>query len=1191
MNQINSFKSNKLNDNKKEIKYPFNGKAPNLIDKFIILGYGQKTIDFTYQNCNIELQKNLKSKFAVFQFEERPNIINEIYNDYSKELLDNDLIIKIIFPNYPKMYTFEKEILNKEDEKIIEPYSVIFSLSPQDDSDSIKSYNGLGYVFYALQEYKDDRKRERYLYVPTAYIILSEYPYFYQFNEICKNIYNAIKKEDDEIPIDIIIYNTIKFVPSPINKSINLIFGNRIGIRQNDNIDIKKIIFNLYSKPEKDKSYIPSMLFPQLSGYPLVDINMSFIFKFLPPKIIIEAFIFSFLEYSLIVYSSNLENLNMILYLFKCFNYPFNDSIYYQNILSISKSLFMSETSSFIDNTSSTMIGVFSEYDPEFLTTKNIKEHFVLDIDKKKFFFFYQEENDKVEEIINLHSYIQNCIEVIENYSHFDKPLTDIPKDEIHLYDSIKDLMEKLTYYSKKVNTLESIKKINKKKLSFFDLFWYESDKKYFESNKRIQEAFYIFIINIFKNLGLSDVEKIKYYKGDNNFNLITNYLDIIKDFEDISNSRIPSFVDEYYFSTKENQQLSKNNKITRKVEKIIREKFFDNSKFKNPKTIDLYKISYNFFNEFINYSQFKFINLNEIFIFQLIDQFYGKNKLLDLEELTNKNQTEVNKFTEEKLNDRKKEKKEKKVKENDKKQNITKKEKQIKLIEENNKKEIDFILNSKEEDEGFKNLYLFSFDNFSDYYQKNLRILINREQEDDKENFSKVKSINRLYKRYKRNNYFLSRKILNIYMTFANNNLKELLKTFELIKWTYKKPLKDMIDISEENSLKNINNNISNNTLLKGFLEKKNEEKEELYLIQNKSNKYEDLKEKIFGTYHIIEIENVIENLLIIQRSFSPYALIKYSLLNVLEVTRMIKSKIISNQNVIQIICDFCDLTEELKIKKYMNIYLNIFKIIQQKNLREKLEIEECINKIYQYLKTKNIILTEENDINSNGLQVSLSDKSSMSENEDFLEFIRKEGKFFERKNAIFISNIKEFQNVLKAIESIYLGDYEKKIFDFNYDSGELTSLYKENEINNNRKFIPKTPILLYDSTNKILKNYLNNIISNENIPYNELYNDILSLLFYFKMPDVGYKWIEKRKKENNKRKEKIKISETENNKNHKIEKEALSKNDENFIIKDNKKMHSSKEIDVKNDLNEILKKIIAILYDLINNIKEKFK
>ena len=207
MKQINF-----VNDNNKEIKYPFNGKAPNLIDKFLVLGYQQKTIDFAYQNCNIDQEENLKNDFNLFQFDERPIIINEICNDYSKDLLDNDLILKIIFPNYPKMYFFIKKILNQEEEKILKPYSVIFSISPKDDSGSIKPYNGLAYIFYALQEYKKKKKKEGYLYVPTSYIILSEYPYFYQFNEICKNIYNNIKKEDDEIPIDIIIYNTIKFI-------------------------------------------------------------------------------------------------------------------------------------------------------------------------------------------------------------------------------------------------------------------------------------------------------------------------------------------------------------------------------------------------------------------------------------------------------------------------------------------------------------------------------------------------------------------------------------------------------------------------------------------------------------------------------------------------------------------------------------------------------------------------------------------------------------------------------------------------------------------------------------------------------------------------------------------------------------------------------------------------------------------
>ena len=40
--------ANVANDSKnKNIKYPFSGVAKNLIDKFLVLGYEQKTIDFT----------------------------------------------------------------------------------------------------------------------------------------------------------------------------------------------------------------------------------------------------------------------------------------------------------------------------------------------------------------------------------------------------------------------------------------------------------------------------------------------------------------------------------------------------------------------------------------------------------------------------------------------------------------------------------------------------------------------------------------------------------------------------------------------------------------------------------------------------------------------------------------------------------------------------------------------------------------------------------------------------------------------------------------------------------------------------------------------------------------------------------------------------------------------------------------
>ena len=64
-----------------------------------------------------------------------------------------------------------------------------------------------------------------------------------------------------------------------------------------------------------------------------------------------------------------------------------------------------------------------------------------------------------------------------------------------------------------------------------------------------------------------------------------------------------------------------------------------------------------------------------------------------------------------------------------------------------------------KKENKEYKNIYLFSFDNFSYYYKRYLRDIINRELEDDIENFSKVKSTNRLYKGYKRHNYFFKSK------------------------------------------------------------------------------------------------------------------------------------------------------------------------------------------------------------------------------------------------------------------------------------------------------------------------------------------------------------------------------------------------------------------------------------------------
>ena len=83
------------------MKYPFSGVAPNLIDKFLVLGYEQKVIENTFRYLRNEDEENI---FKIFNFEERPTIMNEICNDYCKYIYDNDIILELIFPNLTKMY-------------------------------------------------------------------------------------------------------------------------------------------------------------------------------------------------------------------------------------------------------------------------------------------------------------------------------------------------------------------------------------------------------------------------------------------------------------------------------------------------------------------------------------------------------------------------------------------------------------------------------------------------------------------------------------------------------------------------------------------------------------------------------------------------------------------------------------------------------------------------------------------------------------------------------------------------------------------------------------------------------------------------------------------------------------------------------------------------------------------------------
>jgi len=64
----------------------------------------------------------------------------------------------------------------------------------------------LGFIFYPFFEHKnEDKIVDGILYIPHAYVILSEYPYFYHYKEICRQVFRQTRMEHDEMPIEILL--------------------------------------------------------------------------------------------------------------------------------------------------------------------------------------------------------------------------------------------------------------------------------------------------------------------------------------------------------------------------------------------------------------------------------------------------------------------------------------------------------------------------------------------------------------------------------------------------------------------------------------------------------------------------------------------------------------------------------------------------------------------------------------------------------------------------------------------------------------------------------------------------------------------------------------------------------------------------------------------------------------------------
>ena len=535
-------------------KIPYMALSPNLIEYFAIIGYKENFVPKI-------LDSYLKKKNPY-----KPTVISAITSKSDFGLVDNKLIISQVYPNNPLTILVEKNnpiVISPPNSNLI--YSFCF-----DSSDGKEKIFYICYAFKFYEKYKYQIKDNYYeeYYIPKAFCIISQYYYFTIFEYICRNVYNLIGDINNLIPLEIVVYNIVNYIPSPIYYSLQLdLFGNIL----NDE----------------------SILLMQISGYPYLEFDLSEIFNLLPLNLILEIYLLTFLELSIIFFCSDLELLNMVMFILFALNYPCNDSPYYWHIVSVSEENFVGDNQ-FVGKFMVSFVGVNHSYHTEFNTSPFGKYHYIVDIDNKKCFLINSEdldENKDIEEFQNLKNiqlYIQNILKDNKVQSTF------LKKNIINLKKKLELILTK--------NPDFNLSPKNK----YVNFFKFSNSIKLI--NRGIQEAFYEF------NLGILMI-LFQDYTLNYSFRMLK------KEELNTSNKKISKLLN-----------LGENIEIT-KEENIFLKLYRNSSKYgiyfenfiRDFEAIDAFSLALLFSEEFIN-ERIKLLkneNKNNISLFKIMDLFF----------------------------------------------------------------------------------------------------------------------------------------------------------------------------------------------------------------------------------------------------------------------------------------------------------------------------------------------------------------------------------------------------------------------------------------------------------------------------------------------------------------------------------------------------------------------------------------
>jgi len=530
-------------------KYPY-ATSPLLIDEFFLMGYTENLLQEKIINpiiSEITTKNNLENYYNITEKKIRylPSALSSISSETIMKKIDIENLTEYAFPNPASIYCYIENNNTKNEEPKV--YQNIFN---NNNNDTI--CNGYVYHFYEKKNYEiymGEKKYNLIFYFPKFFIIISQYNYFFVFYQICTYLYQQFLREDNEIPLEIQIYNIVNYLPCPLNSKVEL------------SIYAKNNVLNIKTFDEFKKNNI--IFLEQLGAYKHSELNFCKIFEICTPEFIIQILLQILTGDKMAFFHENPEILSYFIFFLYQITFPLTpkeDSYYFNP----NKYYFME------DNNFLQLIGFscffdqIKNYHPKknFLIFEKEQEFYRKDlfvsrgdftlVDLKtcniKFYSLEDEENEEDDEIDNAS---EEKLNTKENEQHTYNKENQIKVD-------INSYLLKLFKKQEKPSSvpIEINKIINELYESLLNLSNIVKEKKYFsflaenDDIKKysidIQEAFIRFIA-LFCNCYLnyqkkkSDIEKIEKKIFDNFKN--TGFCDMLENMKDYYKPKEPIFM------------------------------------------------------------------------------------------------------------------------------------------------------------------------------------------------------------------------------------------------------------------------------------------------------------------------------------------------------------------------------------------------------------------------------------------------------------------------------------------------------------------------------------------------------------------------------------------------------------------------------------------------------------------------